>query len=940
MPSKNKNSACIDMNIKIQWLPKGKYLLICLLIFIFRTAFAMQEGRIDLNLSGNHWTVVAAETGEGERQGYHAHHYPVSRSIPATVPGDIHWDLMRAKVLPDIFIGMNAKKAYPYALKEWWYRKVFTIEKGKWKNKRIKLNFNGVDYAAKIWLNGHFLGSHTGQFTPFSFEVNDIVLLDKENELIVLIEPAPKNIIDAFVNGNRWATNAYPIVNETLKFWKSRTMTGWDWGTRLWSMGIWQDVTLTATTNVYLGNLLIYPETKAPYKEAKLKVKVDIDRLVSADIELTYAVKGINDKAFQVLGTQLVKAVDTKKSGETTLTIKDPALWWPNGYGKQNLYLLSVAAKDKKTGKLLDTISSRFGIREIKIIENPGKDEHSQPDKRAKYLTEINGQRIFLHGGNWLPADLLYGRPGKKEYEHLIRMASLANYNVLRIWSGGLIEKQIFYDLCDQYGILVYQEMPNAFAAPLDTPEILKNMAQEQRQVMPLLINHPAVFRYGFANELYLFSNNSKHVRQYEQIAAELDPSRPAYGSDPDPAYQGHGPYSFGFPSGYLAYNTGHPAREHGPADALEVTEYSVAGASSFETIEKIIPADIRWPISSIDTLTKLLPSFPMELTALPTAIDSVWLWHNGLSSFGPLTWLSPDIYRLLLGERPRLEEEIQSSQFAQAEGYRYANQSHRRAQWRRSGCYMWTFNEPWPNAAHGSIVEYYGMPKMAFYYTRNAYAPVNVSIKYNTISLHPSDTLRLPVFATNATPNTIVATLKVQIVDLNGTKYLASISKAEMDAVSSNQIDSIVFAIPKEANDNVLLVRLDLVDNTGVNISSETYTFGVSTSPDQGTRPYMKPMLHAPQANLQLTTERKGKETWGGTVMTHYRTRVVNTSRVPALFVQLKSHHKPNEVYFKDNYFILLPGEKKVVDILVSPGLKNPFDNTSISVQAWNAKT
>jgi beta-mannosidase len=895
-----------------------------------------EDGRVNFRLDGQDWMVVSADVGEGESNKYYDNQYPVSRAMAAVVPGDINWDLMRAGVLPDIFIGMNAKKTYAYALKEWWYRKTFTMKGAQWKNKRVRLNFEAVDYAAKIWLNGQYLGSHTGQFTPFSFEVDGKVNLEKENELIVLIEPAPKNIMDAFVHGDRWATNAYTVINETLKFWKSRTMTGWDWGTRLWSMGIWQGVTLTATDDVNLDRLLIYPKTESPYATAKVNVKVDLDVKDRREIKLVYTAECVNGKAPSARSTQIVSASGHKGQVEHTLEVKNPALWWPNGYGAQNLYSLKITATDVKTGKVLDVISSRFGIRNIRELKNPGAVDYPEPDKTINYLTEINGQQIFLHGGNWLPADLLYGRPGKSEYEHLIRMASLANYNVFRIWSGGLIDKQIFYDLCDEYGILVYQEMPNAFAGPLDTPEILKNMAQEQREVMPLLINHPSVFRYGFGNELDLFSENSKHVRQYESISAEMDPQRPAHGSDPNPAYQRHGPYSFPFPAGYVTYNTGLP-RDHGPSNAIEVTEYSVPGASSFETIEKIIPEETRWPISSLDTLKKLLPDFPRALTPLPTATDSVWLWHNGLASFGPLTWLAPDVYRSLFGEQPTLQEEIRSSQFAQAEGYRYANQTHRRGKWHRSGSYMWTFNEPWPNAAHGSIVEYYGKPKMAFYYTRKSYAQVNVSAKFKTISLKPGDTLGLPLFVHNAGVEIIKnASLNTQIQDLDGNVYFTKRTETMIAGTSAQKMDSISLIVPTRANNNVLLVRIELTDGSGKTLSSETYTFGVSASDDKN-HPYMAPMLRAPKAKLDLTVKLSGKEQWGSELMDRYSAKIVNTSSVPALYVRLGYDAKPDEVYFKDGYFILLPGEAHEVEIMVSPKIRKNFKAADLHLISWN---
>jgi beta-mannosidase len=900
---------------------------------------APKNDRLNSNLNGSDWSVVSASPGEGEKNRYFANNYPKASAIAAKVPGDINWDLMRSGTLPDIFLGMNAKKSYPYALQEWWYRKTFTIDRKQWENKKIKLNFSAVDYAAKFWLNGKFLGRHVGQFTPFSFEIKDHINFENENELIVLIEPAPANIIEAFINGNRWATNAYSVVNETLKFWKSRTMTGWDWGTRLWSMGIWQDVFITGTSDIYLDRLLIYNETKHPYHQATLQVKLNINAQQAREVKLVYSAECINKKAPQGHSTKIIKLGNNQPQITHVFDIKAPALWWPNGYGAQNLYLLKVTAIDIKTGKVLDVISSRFGIRDIEVVENPGAKNFPNPTKTIHYLTKINGQQLFLHGGNWLPADLLFGRPDKKEYEHLIRMAVLANYNALRIWSGGLIEKQLFYDLCDEYGILIYQEMPNVFAPPLDTPEIVQNMAQEQREVMPLLINHPSVFRYGFGNELDLFRENSKHVRQYEDIASELDPHRPAHGSDPNPTYQRHGPYYFGFPTGYAAYNTGIP-QDHGPINAVEVTEYSVSGASSFETIEKIIPEKVRWPISSLDTLKKILPDFPKELTALPTAIDSMWLWHNGLASFGPLTWLVPDIYRSLFGEQPTLQAEIRSSQFAQAEGYRYAHQSHRRAAWHRSGIFMWTFNEPWPNAAHGSIVEYYGKPKMAFYYTRNAFAPITISAPYHSMHLHPGDTLALPLFVHNARiEGKQKAILKTQIQDLSGKLYFTQNKSVDIESMLSQKVDSIQFQIPSDLNNQVLLVRIALENHRGQSLSTETYTFGIRASDPKKT-PYMTPLLQAPKAKVKVTVRKMKQKKWGKEMMDVYEAKVINNASAPALFVNLQYPAQPDEVYFTDGYFILLPGEERKTNILVSTKGTVPFNIQHLQLHAWNTES
>lgn len=896
--------------------------------------------RQEMLLSGDDWQLVSFDPGEGIASQAMDEGFPLDRAIAAKVPGDIHWDLMRAGELPDIFIGFNAQETYDLPLKEWWYRKSFTVGE-EWSEKLIRLHFEAVDYACKVWLNGEYLGSHKGQFTPFDFNISDKIKINQENTLTLLIESAPENVINKLFKlprGQYQRQYAQDEVTNTLDYWKSRTMTGWDWGTPLWTMGIWQDVKLTGSTDLFFDNLLIFPKIEAPWDSADLNIKTDVisDNLHGEEIVLEYKAECINAKAPASGSTHIVELSKDRESVAFSFLVSSPALWWPNGYGEQNLYRLTVTAKHKGSGKILDQIQRNFGIRELEILKNPLADDYRKmmwyshrpsdsglrdipEDAAPEFLVQINGKPIFLHGGNWLPADLLYGRPGKEEYEHLIRMASLANYNAFRVWGGGIIDKQIFYDLCDQYGILVWQEMPHAGSIPLETDTILATEAEQQRKVLPLLINHPCIYRYGFGNELYMTRRNSKQVAQFEDICKEMDPTRPAVGPSPVVEYQRHGPHWFYIPGEYNLYNTGYPLTA-GPDNPVEWSEYGSSGSSSLQTLKRIMPTTDLWP--------------------LPYSAP-VMQWHNATRAYTPTDWLKPEIYTALFGELPDPETEIRASQFAQSEGLRYANQSHRREKWHRSGCYMWTFNEPWPNVAHGSIVEYYGLPKMALYYVRNSYAQVDVSAEYDRISLHPNDTLKLPVFVTSAKSVEIDgAKLTTQIIDLEGNPYYKDSKKVQINANASQNIDTLSFIVPREANNNVLLVRFDLFDGSMANLSSQTYTFGViDPLPDQvPDNKYLRPMLFAPKAELAVTLSSERNIKWGDDEMKLVQAKVKNASDVPALFVQFKGLYKPREIYFKDNYFILFPGEEKSVGIMVSSDIKEKFSETDISVEAWNS--
>jgi len=184
------------------------------------------------------------------------------------------------------------------------------------------------------------------------------------------------------------------------------------------------------------------------------------------------------------------------------------------------MYELSVMVCDAQDGSALDQLSVNFGIRDLQMVSNPKSPladryvdynpffepgrilEFTDSTQIPDYLIQINGIPIMGMGANWLPPDLLFGRAGKDEYEHLIRLAADADMNLFRIWGGGIIDKQIFFDLCDQYGIMLFAEFPNGGIKLAETDEALKITASETCQILPLMMNHPCVVRYGGGNEV------------------------------------------------------------------------------------------------------------------------------------------------------------------------------------------------------------------------------------------------------------------------------------------------------------------------------------------------------------------------------------------------------------------------------------------------------
>ncbi|MGC9341912.1 MAG: glycoside hydrolase family 2 protein, partial [Bacteroidales bacterium] len=572
--------------------------------------------RDEILLSGNDWQLVSYDPGEGTAARVMDEGFPSERAIEAKVPGDIHWDLERAGKIPYLYYGMNTRDARWVTGKEWWYRKTFTVPQD-WQGKNLRLRFKAVDYKADVYLNGRHLGQHEGQFTPFAFDIGEAVNFGKENMLVVMIHPVPEPVREVISReGHEW--EVMNVMREAYPYWKSMTSSGWDWGADLVSMGIWQDVRLIASNDVYLSNLTVLPEISAPYDQATLNINLNVLADQDKNVKIDYAVRCLTVDQPPVTVTRNGEVIRGDQSLQESVMVEDPLLWWPNGYGDQNLYELSVTLRDAEDNTPLDQLSTTFGIRELEVEENPESplmDRYMDynPDYEPgrivditdtteipRYLIRINGVPVMGMGANWLPPDLLFGRAGQDEYEHLIRLAAEAGMNMFRIWGGGIIDKQVFFDLCDQYGIMLFAEFPNGGVKLPETDEALQITGRETRQILPLMMNHPCVVRYGGGNEWYIGAQNSRQMAQLRQICNEMDPTRPFHDPDPETVAQRHGPHGFIYNTHYQIYNTGYPLTA-GPDDPIEWTEYGSSGASSVTTLRRIMPEDHLFPIRPND---------------------------------------------------------------------------------------------------------------------------------------------------------------------------------------------------------------------------------------------------------------------------------------------------------------------------------------------------
>ncbi len=354
----------------------------------------------------------------------------VKEWMPAEVPGDVRADLLNCSRIEDPFPAKQNELSRWVDDWNWWYRREFKMPAG---GRRTFIRFEGIDYKSHIFLNGRKLAENVGMFAPLTIEATG--LLKPVNSLCVCVEN----------------TAQFRQREETLK---CQMGFGWDFAPSIRTMGIWDSVSLISTGEAYIRFLGVKPINVGGRRwELNVSVEINAEQEIEADVEFT-----LNPDNFE--GGEIRRRFDlTLPKGNSEhsfeISVDNPKLWKAWEDGRAYLYRLKMVILLSK--KVIDDTSVRFGFRQVNLRENDGRPGDI-------WTFEINGQRKFIRGANWVPCDSMPGRVDEERYDKLLKMARDANINMLRIWGGGLREKKAFYDICDEKGILVWQEFP--FSCP------------------------------------------------------------------------------------------------------------------------------------------------------------------------------------------------------------------------------------------------------------------------------------------------------------------------------------------------------------------------------------------------------------------------------------------------------------------------------------------
>ena len=424
----------------------------------------------------------------------------VRGSIAATVPGCVHTDLLAADLIPEPYFGENEDELQWIGENDWTYRTTFPVEEGMLEQDHVELVCEGLDTVAVLTLNGHDLGTTENMHLAYRFDAK-AHLQAGENELVITFRSALAYANEQVERLGYLPTSGYPHPFNFVR--KMACNFGWDWGPTFVTAGIWQPIYLDAWGGTRIASVRPLV-TKADEQEATVEVYVELaGEAENSELEVSLSGPGGKEvlqdtlhgisKVLESSGVRGAEASSAEsRTYSTTLTVKNPQLWWCAGHGEQPLYDLKLELKQGT--QTLDTWQHKIGLREVRL-------DTSEDDIGSKFTLHLNGKPIFCKGANWIPDDCFVARVTPERYRERVTQALDANMNMLRVWGGGIYEQEAFYETCDELGILVWQDFLFACAQYPEEAPFDELVEAEARYQVTRLSPHPSLVLWNGNNE-------------------------------------------------------------------------------------------------------------------------------------------------------------------------------------------------------------------------------------------------------------------------------------------------------------------------------------------------------------------------------------------------------------------------------------------------------
>ena len=416
---------------------------------------------------------------------------------PARVPGCIHTDLLRHKLIPDPFWGSNERELQWIEKLDWDYVTTFSVSADLLNQEHIELVADGLDTVATITLNGREVARTENMFIGYRFPIESF-LRKGRNELAIRFT-SPLSYIESHRTADHFAEWNDPVGGSSL-IRKEPCSFGWDWGARFATSGIWKSIRLEA----WSGNRIASVRVEQRHEKKSVTV--------TAQPELAVKMRGRRPRD-QFRTRISLHGENVAESQGLEVTVANPQLWWPNNMGAQPLYLLEVELLSD--GQVIDRWTKRIGLRTILLDRHPDQWGES-------FQFVVNGVPLFAKGANWIPAHSFVTEVDRAMYEGLLDSACQANYNMLRVWGGGIYEMDDFYELCDEKGLLVWQDFMFACAQYPGDRHFLKSVEAEAAFQVARLRHHACLALWCGNNELEFMQTDILKTPQRKKAYDDL----------------------------------------------------------------------------------------------------------------------------------------------------------------------------------------------------------------------------------------------------------------------------------------------------------------------------------------------------------------------------------------------------------------------------------
>ncbi len=793
----------------------------------------------------------------------------------ATVPGLIHTDLLAQQLIPDPFYRDNETKVQWVSNTDWEYRKTITADKNLLYHKHIDLVFEGLNTLADVYLNGKRIIKADNMFREWRADIKPF--LKPGDNLLSIVFHQIKPEIDRLDKAHPDEDSGLDTTNALIKGFaqglkqgsyirKAAYEKGWDWGPNMVTCGIWRPVYLQTWDNEKIMDFgIVQNDITKQAAHINANVQVYGTAKTQAILQLTYSFNG-QKTAF----SYPVTLHQGKNEISYPINIAEPKLWYPHGYGAQNLYQFKAVLLTN--GKIADEVSTRSGLRSVKL-----NTERDSAGRKFEFI--VNGIPVFAKGANIIPFDHFPTRVTTQKYRHFLQAAVDANMNMMRLWGGGYYETQEFYDICDELGIMIWQDFMFANATP---PAFLReNVEKEVDYQVRRLRNHPCIAVWSGNNEIAITmeptmgaipdafktlfellkpKTNKPYINYLSyfdgtipNIVKGLSPEMPYTASSPTANFEEQTPtFNSGDRHNYDVWWNNKDIEVQSGYHIRFMSETGIQGFPDMQTINAFtLPED------------RLVKSHVMN------AHQKNYLVNGN----GVITKIIKSEYR----ETTDFNAFVYLSQLVQGESLKIFDESTRRQRPFSMGFLYWQLNDSWPVISWATM-DSYGRPKAALYMAKHFFAPVLVS------PFQEDGKVNIYIVSDQTTSS--AATLQVKLMDFNGKVLLTKTSAVTVKPLSS----SIVLSISQKELDNAgysadnTFIAVDLRNNEGVLSSNLLY--------------FKKPKdLTFPKANVTTSITKTND---------HYQLTL--SSNVLAARVAVS--FGDNDVELSDNYVNVLPSE------------------------------